>query len=162
MPDVALLLLLFAIGVLALLAEVFLPSYGLLSVVGLGFLIAGIVHAFSFGRPAGVASIVLCLVFVPSFAWLSVKFFHRTPLGKKLAPPNPELTSADSPVRIDEISQLVGRDGQSVSPLRPVGVCEFDGKRVTCIAQFGMIEADRPVEAVGISGMNLAVAEKTA
>ena len=161
MSDVAILVLLYGLGVLILVAEVFIPSHGILTVVGLGLLIAGVVQTFSYaGRDAGIIAIFACLVFVPAFAILAIKYWHRTPIGKLIAPPNPTLTAADTSVPIEEINSLIGKTGRTVSPLRPVGICDFNGRRVSCVAQFGMVEAGVAIEGVGLSGTNLAVVEK--
>lgn len=161
MSDVAILVLLYGLGVLILVAEVFIPSHGILTVVGLGLLVAGVVQTFSYaGRDAGIIAIFACLVFVPAFAILAIKYWHRTPIGKRIAPPNPTLTAADTSVPIEEINSLIGKTGRTVSPLRPVGICDFNGRRVSCVAQFGMVEAGVAIEGVGLSGTNLAVVEK--
>ncbi len=161
MSDVAILVLLYGLGVLILVAEVFIPSHGILTVVGLGLLVAGVVQTFSYaGRDAGIIAVLACLVFVPAFAILAIKYWHRTPIGKRIAPPNPTLTAADTSVPIEEINSLIGRTGRTVSPLRPVGICDFNGRRVSCVAQFGMVEAGVAIEGVGLSGTNLAVVEK--
>ena len=161
MSDVAILVLFYGLGVLILVAEVFIPSHGILTVVGLGLLIAGVVQTFSYaGRDAGIIAIFACLVFVPAFAMLAIKYWHRTPIGKRIAPPNPTLTAADTSVPIEEINSLIGRTGRTVSPLRPVGICDFNGRRVSCVAQFGMVEAGVAIEGVGLSGTNLEVVEK--
>ena len=163
MSDVLILVLLYGAGVLVLVSEVFIPSHGVLTVVGLGLLIAGIVRTFSYaGRDAGIIAVFACLVFVPAFAFLAIKYWHRTPIGKRISPPNPTLTAADTSVPVEEINSMIGKTGRSISPLRPVGICEFDGRRVSCVAQFGMVEAGVPVEGVGMSGTNLAVVEKKA
>ena len=161
MPEWGILILFFAVGVAMLVAEIFIPSHGVLGVVGLGFLIAAVVKTFSYGgREAGIIAVLACLIFVPAFALIAIKYWHRTPIGRRIAPPNPTLTTDDTSIPIEELGRLVGQTGRSETPLRPVGICEFNGKRVSCITAFGMIEAGATVEAVGISGANLAVQEK--
>ncbi len=161
MSDLGILVLFYTIGVLMLVAEIFIPSHGILSVAGLGFLITAVVKTFTYGgREAGIIAIFACLVFVPAFAFVAIKYWHRTPVGRRIAPPNPLLTTNNTSVPIEALTRLVGQTGRSQTPLRPVGICEFNGKRVSCIAEFGMIEAGVTVEGVRISGSNLAVQEK--
>ncbi len=163
MSDVAILVILYAAGVLVLVSEIFIPSHGVLSVAGIGFLIAAIVRTFSYGgREAGIIAVFACLVFVPAFAFVAIKYWHLTPIGRRIAPPNPVATTSDSSVPVDELSRLIGQTGRSVTLLRPAGICEFDGKRVSCVAEFGMIDAGVTVEGIRISGSNLAVQEKKA
>ncbi len=163
MSDLGVLLLLFGVGVAMLVAELFIPSHGLLTVMGVGFLVAGIVSTFqTYGEKAGAISIICCLVALPVFTVAAVKIWPRTWVGRRIAPPNPVLTARDTSVPVVELGQYVGRTGRTVSTLRPVGICDFDGRRVPCIAEFGMVEAGVTVEGLRVTGGNLAVQEKNA
>ncbi len=163
MSSLGILIILFAAGVLLLVAEVFIPSHGVLCIAGLGFLVAGVARTFEYGgREAGVAAIFACVVFVPALAVVAIKYWPRTPIGRRIAPPNPQLTIDDAGVPLEKLASLVGRTGRSSTPLRPVGICDFDGQRVSCLAEFGMIEAGVTVRATGVSGSNLAVQEAKA
>lgn len=161
MSEVAVIVMLFGLGAAILVAELFIPSHGVLTVAGLGFLISGIVSTFQqYGQTAGSITILSCLVVLPIFTVAAVKYWPRTWIGRRIAPPNPILTSADTSVPVAEIEHYIGRTGRSVSPLRPVGICEFDGRRVSCISEHGMVEAGVSVEGLRISGSNLAVGPK--
>ena len=149
-----------AMGAVMLLAGVLLPSHGGLSLAAFGFLAAGVVRTFDHGRIAGVAAMVACAVFVPAMAYVSIKYWRRTPLGRRIVPPNPVLTNADRGIPIERLTALVGRTGRTVSPLRPVGTCEFDGRHVSCVTEFGMMDTDVTVVGTGIKGSNLVVSEK--
>ncbi len=163
MSEVGILTLLYCLGVAILVAEIFIPSHGILSVAGLGFLIAAVVKTFSYGgRGAGIIAIFACLVFVPTFAFFAIKYWPLTPIGRRIAPPNPQLTSADTSLPVEELAALVGQCGRSISPLRPVGTCDFNGRRISCVCEFGMLDAGVIVEGIGIKGGNLAVVEKKA
>lgn len=163
MSGIGIVILLYCVGLLMLVAEIFIPSHGILSIVGLGFLVTAVVKTFTYGgREAGVIAVLACLVFLPTFAYLSVKYWPRTAVGRRISPPNPVLTAEDTSVPIEEMAALIGRTGRSISPLRPVGVCEFNGKRISCVAEFGMVDADVIVEGVSLKGSNLAVVEKKA
>jgi len=161
MSEIAVLIVLYAVGVLLLLMDIFIPSHGILALTGVGFLVAAVAKTFGYaGREAGIIAILACLVFLPTFACVAIKYWRRTPIGRRISPPNPVLTSADMGVPVEELSRLVGQTGSAVTPLRPVGICEFNGKRISCVAQFGMVERGSIVEAVGVSGCNLAVQKR--
>jgi membrane-bound serine protease (ClpP class) len=161
MSDVAILTLLYAVGVLILVSEIFIPSHGILFVTGIGFLIAAIVKTFDYGgRDAGIIAIFACVVFVPAFAFVAIKYWHLTPIGRRIAPPNPVITASDTSIPVAELERLIGQTGRSVTPLRPAGICDFGGKRISCVAEFGMIGAGVDVEGIRVSGSNLAVQEK--
>jgi len=159
--EVAILILLYAVGILFLLVEIFIPSHGILTLAGLGFLVAAVVKTFNVGgKEAGIIAIFACLIFLPAFAFLAIKYWPRTPIGRQIAPPNPTLTSADTSIPVEELARHIGRGGRAISPLRPVGICEFDGRRISCIAEFGMVDAGAVVEGVAVKGGNLSVVEK--
>lgn len=160
MSEIAILLMLYGVGVLMLIAEIFIPSHGVLTLAGVGFLVAAIVKTFSYGgHEAGVVAILACLVFLPVFAFVSIKYWPRTPIGRRIAPPNPVLTAADTSVPVEKLNRLVGRTGLSKTALRPVGICEFDGQRISCVAEYGIIEAGTVVRGTRITGSNLTVEE---
>lgn len=158
MDDSLVLFIMFAIGLLILVAEIFIPSHGVLTVVGLGCLIFGIVKTFQVhGNTAGVGAIAACLVIWPIMALLAVKYWYRTPMGKYLAPPNPTLTSADRGLETDELVPYIGARGLTVSPLRPVGVCQFGDRRLSCIAEMGIIDPQKEVMGIGVRSGQLVV-----
>ena len=161
MSDVSILIVLYAVGVLFLVGEIFIPSHGILTLAGLGFLIAAVVKTFNYGgREVGTVAVFACLIFLPAFAFLAIKYWPKTGIGRRIAPPNPTLTSADTSVPVEELQRHIGQLGRTVSPLRPVGICEFNGRRISCVAEFGMVEAGMDVEGIGIKGGNLSVVEK--
>ncbi len=161
MSELGILIALYGVGVLMLLAEIFIPSHGVLTVAGLGFLIAAVIKTFSIaGEMAGAIAILACLVLLPTFAYLSVKYWPHTPIGRRIAPPNPVLTAADTSVPIEELQALIGQTGLAVSPLRPVGTCEFRGRRYSCVAELDVIESGTTVIGSGIRNGNLAVEVK--
>jgi len=163
MSGALVLAIIFTAGILLLVAEIFIPSHGILSVLGVGLLTWGVVRTFvDYGRGAGVVTVLACLIVLPTMAFVAIKYWHRTPIGKRISPPNPVLTSADVGVPVEELERLVGQTGKALSALRPSGVCDFGGTRISCVAEFGLIDAGAEVEAVRILGSNLAVVEKKA
>ncbi len=162
MSEWGILLVLFAAGALLLVAEIFLPSHGILTIAGIAFFIVGTYRAYEIGQTVGRTAAVGSLLALPAFAYVAVKFWHRTPLGKLISPPNAPHPPEDATSPAHVLAPLIGRTGRTVSALRPVGICEFDGRRVSCICRLDMIEAGAAVEAVGISGGDLEVIETEA
>ena len=158
MSEIGLITLLYFVAVLILVAEIFIPSHGVLSVAGIGFILAAVVKTFMYGgREAGLIAVLASLVFLPTFAYVSIRLWPRTPLGKLIAPPNRILTAADAGVPVEELSRLIGQTGRAVTQLRPVGICDFSGRRVSCITEFGVVDAGATVVASGLSGAALTV-----
>lgn len=163
MSELEVLLILYAVGVLVLIAEVFIPSHGVLGVVGICCIIAAVAKTFAYGgTQAGMISVIACLTLLPTMGYLGIKYWRSTPIGRRIVPSNPVLTDADTSVPVEELRGLIGKSGVAISSLRPVGLCEFDGKRVSCVAELGMVEAGAEVVGTGITSGNLAVRPKTA
>ncbi len=144
------------IGVVLLVLEFFLPAHGLIGVVGVGVLGYAIYLMFCESQTAGVIGLVSVIVGLPVLLVVSVKYWHRTPMGRYISPPNPVLTEQDR-MPVAELERLVGRVGRTLTPLRPVGTCEFDGRRIECLAEYGMIERNVRVEGVRLVDRSLSV-----
>jgi membrane-bound serine protease (ClpP class) len=163
MSEVVIIVVLFLAGAMVLVAELFVPSHGVLTVLGLALVTAGVVQTFRYGGDkAGALSIVACLIALPAFAVAAIKIWPRTWVGRRIAPPNPVVTLRDTSVPVEEISRYIGCTGKAVSPLRPVGICEFDGRRISCVAEFGMLQAGAVVQGVRAVGGQLVVEERKA
>lgn len=160
MSDGIFLILLYAVAAVVLLLEIFIPSYGILCIVGFGILIGAIVTTFDYyGPTAGWLSITGTVVTLPVGAFVAVKIWPHTKIGRLIVPPNPVYTDSDFGVDLDRLRATVGQSGRSLSPLRPVGTCEFDGRRLQCVCESGMIDAGKTVRAIGLKGRNLEVSE---
>jgi membrane-bound ClpP family serine protease len=112
---------------------------------------------FQFGKFAGGLAIIGCLVVLPTLALAAIKIWPHTPIGKRIAPVNRVADHEDRVNTTALLEPLVGKFGRALSPLRPVGLCEFGGRRVECVAELGMIEVESCVEATGIRGSALMV-----
>jgi membrane-bound ClpP family serine protease len=151
-------LVLEAVGIALLVAEIFLPSHGVLITLGLGSLGVGLYAAFQFSLIVGYVSLLLSLVLVPTLAVMAVRLWPKTFIGKRIAPPNAEFRRSESPGDgTDALRGLIGQTGLTLTPLRPVGACSFDGRRVECLAESGMIDRNSKVVAIDIQGQSLVV-----
>jgi membrane-bound ClpP family serine protease len=57
----------------------------------------------------------------------------------------------------DELGQMLGRTGRALTPMRPVGTCDFDGHRVECVAESGYVESDKLITVIRVEGTQLTV-----
>jgi membrane-bound ClpP family serine protease len=157
MDSVAIIALLYAAGLILVVAEVFVPSHGLLTIGSLVCFGIAIQQTFERTTTGGAIGLVSCLLVVPTVLLLGIKNVHRLPMGDKLAPPHPELSARSAAVEHDDCAALIGRTGKCITPLRPVGIGEFDGRRVSCVAEAGMIDAGEAIVGVDVHLSNLAV-----
>ena len=146
----------YLLGAALLIIELFLPAHGFIGLVGLGVLGYGLYLTYSVSAIAGLIGLIVLAIIIPTGLWFAIKYWHRTPLGRRLAPSNPDLTSKDR-LPVEDYRQLVGRVGKSLTPLRPVGMCEFDGRRIECLSEHGMIERNTKVIGVRMVDRSLSV-----
>ena len=82
MGEFGVLILLYGAAVLLLVAEIFIPSHGVLSVTGVGFLVAAVVKTFDYygdavGYMAAIVAPVFLLVFAIVAAGNDSRFHNR-------------------------------------------------------------------------------------
>ncbi len=148
---------LFLASAALLVAEVFVPSGGLLSVCSLACLAGGIVIFFNYSTVAGWIGIVVAILMIPTVLILAYKMFPKTRFGKAVTLTPPKRDLGDAIPDTDRLKELVGRTGVVLSDLRPVGMCDFSGRRVECVAETGYIEKDSKVAVIRVEGTQLTV-----
>src|SRR5687767_10780364 len=84
MSPLTLAILLFAGGIILLLAEVVLPSHGILGVMGALALVAGVGACFWISQYAGLTAALVLFFATPFAAALWVKVWPHTYTGKRL------------------------------------------------------------------------------
>ena len=138
-------------------AEVFVPSGGLISICALACLVGGVALFFREGRIYGWIGIAIAAVMVPTVLVIAYKIFPRTRFGKSvtLTPPDRELGDAvpDTP----ELKELVGAEGVVLTPLRPVGMCEISGQRIECVAESGYVDKGIKVKVIDVESTQVTV-----
>lgn len=152
-------LLLVAVGLALVLLEVFVPSGGVLGLLAVLALGAGIVTAFvEQGAMVGMGVLAAILAAVPMVLGLAFRWFPATPLGRRVLPPppSPDEVLPDAAVR-QRLRGLVGRRGRSVSELIPWGGVEIDGEPFEAMSEGGPIAGDEAIEVTGVQGRALVV-----
>ena len=142
-----------------LVAEVFVPSAGLLTVLALACGIGGIALFFQHSMAAGWIGIGIAGVLIPAVLVIAYKVFPKTRFGKAMLLAPPEDTRGDGVPDADELTSFLGRVGRVQAVLHPVGLCDFSGRRVECVAESGYVERGKSVEVIAVQGAQLPVRE---
>jgi membrane-bound ClpP family serine protease len=138
-------------------AEVFIPSAGLLGICSMACLVGGIWIFFQHSPVAGWIGVVVALVMVPSLLALAYKVLPKTRFGKRVILTPPVRQRGEAIPDTPELAQLVGRVGRVLTTMRPVGMCDFDGRRVECVAETGYLQKDKQVKVIRIEGTQVTV-----
>ena len=139
-------LVLMALGAGLLLAEILLPTGGVL-VVGALLLFAFAVGVILYYGTTIEAVVALggLAVGLPAAGFVAVAAWRRMSLDNVL-----DDAPADAAVATEP--GLKGRTGKTVSPMRPSGSVEFDGKRVDAMTEGTMLDAGVWVRCVEVKG----------
>jgi membrane-bound ClpP family serine protease len=143
---------LYAACAILIVAEVFLPSGGILGLCSLACLVGGAVIFFSYSTTAGWIGVVVAVVMIPVLLIIAYKIFPKTRFGKSVTLTPPQRERGDAIADSPELSKLLGEVGRVLTPLRPVGVCEFAGRRVECVAESGYVDKGKIVKVIGVQG----------
>lgn len=147
-----LLLALLIAGVALLLAEVFLPGMvaGVLGVVCL--LGAAVVGFAEFGPKIGSLILMSELLAGTVLTILWMRFFPKTPLGKKYILDS--TTAAHAP---KDAEKWLGVEGLAVTDLRPAGAARLNGQKVDVITTGDHLESGTRVRVVRVDGPSIFV-----
>lgn len=143
-----------AAGIAVLLAEVMLPSGGLLTIVAVGclgyslYLLFTTVSAF-----AGMVFVLADIVVVPVVILAGLKLLARSPLALRTS-----LSSKSGYSSFDEKSaDYVGRHGMAITDLRPSGTAIIDEKRIDVVTRGDYIEKGSAIRVVDVEGSRIVV-----
>lgn len=148
---------LIALGLVLLVAELFVPTSGTLFLACSVCLLAGIVMSFYYGDAStGMVTLLCVFVAVPALATVAMYFWPRTPMGRRLILRDQDATIAQMPVNL-ELEALRGRYARAMSDLRPAGAAEFDGRRIDVITEGMMVTAGDWVRCVEVKAGKVVV-----
>jgi membrane-bound serine protease (ClpP class) len=152
-PSLTLAYLLIIAGFLLLVAELFIPSSGVLLVLSLVAIGFGVAMTFMYSEDPTTGVITLICVFtaIPVLGGIMLHYWPKTRVGRRffLKGPEEDATIASMPVNI-ELEQLRGRFGRAISALRPAGVAEFDGRRIDTLTEGMMVEPGQWVRCIDV------------
>ena len=147
-------IVLLVIGLALVVAEVFFVSMGLLSLMAGTCILAADLLAFQQGSTEGWTLVVLEIVLVPSIVWGAFRILPRLPFGRQMLLGGP---ASPPPTELENLDQLVGREGRALTDLRPAGTVLFGDRRVTVVAIGDLIPKDADVVVSAVEGPEVRV-----
>jgi len=160
----ALILLVVSLGLM--IAEVFIPSGGMLTILVIVCLSGSLWCAWNawwVSNPAAWWSYLLALiVLIPGTISGALYALPRTSFGQRvlLEAPNPDEVTPYAK-EYEQLAQQVGRMGTTSTLLNPGGIVLVDGKRYHCESEGMLIEPETEVRVVAVKGQRLLVRPTT-
>jgi membrane-bound ClpP family serine protease len=148
---------LFLVCAALLVAEVFIPSGGLLTVAAVACVAGGITLFFQFSTLMGWIGLGVAMILIPTVLIVAYRMFPKTRFGRAVTLTPPERTAGDAVPDAEQLKGLIGEQGTVKSPLHPVGVCDFSGRRVECVAETGYVDIGAMVRVIRVQGSQLTV-----
>jgi membrane-bound ClpP family serine protease len=146
---------LLVIGLALILADIVLPTLGVLAFLGAAALLWAVGAAFAEGPETGMTFLVVVAIVVPTVVGLAFKFFPRSPVGRRVVSGGLSFEATAATDARDLV--LVGQEGEATSFLRPAGHARIAGRRVDVVSRGEPIEAGTRVRVVEVRGNRVVV-----
>tara|TARA_X000001036_G_scaffold179206_2_gene169688 strand:+ start:1869 stop:2426 length:558 start_codon:yes stop_codon:yes gene_type:complete len=139
--------------------ELFVPSGGLLALVGALAVVASLVAFFMHDANTGLVATGIYIVFGPVLAWIAFKIWVASPLAKRMvlggiveedSDEAKQRSRTRTKERTAKLEQLIGNTGTAVTVLRPIGVVRINGERIDAMAETGSIDAGTDITVVAV------------
>ncbi|MFD2116127.1 nodulation protein NfeD [Paenibacillus yanchengensis] len=150
-------IVMFVLGLVLIVAELFIPSFGILGITGGVSVIAGVV--FAAGNPMS-AFISLLIAFV--VAIIIVIIVARTNKGKLVWNKfilREKLTTEEGFLSAEVKTSLIGKEGITITKLRPAGTIEIDGERFDVVTAGEFVDHHKTVIVTKAEGTWIVVRE---
>jgi membrane-bound serine protease (ClpP class) len=147
------------VGLLLVLAEVFIPAGGIIGVAGLVAIIGSVSVAFSeHGTGAGAAVLLFAAIGTPVVITYALKMFPNSIVGKWLILG----TSLEDPPPIGSGKEAsteswVGRTGIALTDLRPTGTARIGEGKLSVVSSGEYIERNSPLVVLRREGSRVVV-----
>ena len=143
-----------------LVVEVFVPSFGLITICAMAAMAGGLAIFFNHSSAAGWIGVIVAVVMIPTVLIMAYKLFPKTRFGKNVSLAGPNRAKGDAIPDTEQLSRMAGAIGKVITPLRPVGMCDFAGQRLECVAESGYVDKGRTIEVINVEGTQLTVRVK--
>ncbi len=150
-------LILQLVGVVVVIAEVILPSGGILSIVALGAFGYSLFVVFSeISKTIGFVFVAADLVLIPVLVIIGLKLLARSPVTlRKTLSREKGVSSQPS-----DLDSYIDMQGTAVTDLRPAGKAIINGKRVDVVTRGEYFEKDATIIVTAVTGNQIIVRKK--
>ncbi|MCW5766755.1 MAG: hypothetical protein KIT68_12370 [Phycisphaeraceae bacterium] len=141
---------LLAVAVLLFVVDIFVPTFGVLSITALAVAIAGVVCLFRVSPTWGLIGVLAVVVGGPALFFFGLNVMPHTPIGRRLVLGAPGNDDDAPPPAPDPLAEKIGSEAVVLTDLRPVGAVRIGDERFEALAETGLIRAGSKVRIVAI------------
>jgi len=149
-------IVLFLVGLLLILLEVFVvPGFGVTGIGGIVSIFVSLYYLFPTPQIA-VNIIATTLLTTVVLTFIIGKYFGSSNMWSKISLRTSQ-TSDIGYTAYHGDEDLIGQKGTAVTPLRPAGIIDLDGKRIDVVSEGGFIDKGETVIIIDVKGSKVIV-----
>ena len=144
------------IGVIVIIAEIIIPSGGILALLATALFGYSLYAVFAhISSSAGMLFVLADLVMIPILLYFGIKFLAKSPvtLRKRLSRED-GVTSQSA-----TLDGFLGSTGRAISDLRPSGVVMINGERLDVVTRGEYIDRQSRIIVIAVRGNQIIVKE---
>ena len=145
------------VGVVVIIAEIIIPSGGILSIAALGVFGYSLFIVFNqISITIGFFFVAADLILIPVLVIVGLKLLARSPVTLRKTLSREEGVSSQPP----ELDTYIDMQGTAVTDLRPAGTAVISGKRVDVVTRGDYLEKDSAIIVTAVTGNQIIVRKK--
>ncbi|MBS3757377.1 MAG: serine protease [Desulfobacterales bacterium] len=143
-------------GIFVLLAEVILPSGGVLTILAIGCFGYSLYSVFTnVSMAVGMMFVVADIIILPVVLIAGLKLLAYSPAALRKSLKKTDGVTSQS----EKLTGYMGRSGKAITHLRPAGTALIEGRRVDVVSRGEFIEREKPVTVIAVEGNRVVVRE---
>lgn len=149
----------FLLGIIALVMEVFVfPGFGVAGIAGI-ILVGWGILLIAVDITQATSALVIALITTIVILLAGIKLMSRFNMWYKLTLRSRQQTEEGYVAPLSELNLFAGREGTALTPLRPSGAAEVDGRRLDVVTEGEFVSAGAPVKVIKVEGTRVVVKE---
>lgn len=151
-------IVLLVVGVVLLICEMLIPGIGIAGVCGVIACAAGIIVGSDTVAQAAFTLVILGVILLIAAIIIFKFIFGKRQRHSNLIL-NEDISRRNTAMPEDEVSVL-GKEGVTVTMLRPAGIAEIDGRRMDVVADGEFIAKGERIIVSGVEGIRITVKKR--
>lgn len=147
------------LGFMAIFIEIFVPAGGMIGLGGFVLMLISVVFAYKdYGNLAGTLMLLLVVVGTPAAVLGAFKVFPKTYIGKRLIlQQSQQQEDGYTSYTSEKYADLLGREGTTLTMLRPSGMARFDDRKFSVVTEGELIQPGRKIKVTAVEGSRIVV-----
>jgi membrane-bound ClpP family serine protease len=142
------------LGVAAIIAEIIIPSFGVISVIAGTLLVLSLYMVFTgVSTEMGYALLVVDIFLIPAAIFFGVKMLEHSPVTLKHQLKRSEGATSQK----KGLDHFMGLEGSALTDLRPSGVALIGDERIDVVTRGEYIEKESPIEVLSVTANSVIV-----